>query len=176
VIFGKTVTTEFAWREPGPTVNPWNRLHTPGGSSSGSAAAVAAGIVPLHTLIAAGAATPAAEYEAAVALQARLRRESKPLLARCDALVTLSAPGEAPARLSDTGDGIFCAPWSLTGSPVVTVPSGRTANGLPLAFQVVGEFGADLRTLQIAAWVESQLEAQWPALCVSAGYPEAASA
>ena len=46
-IFGKTVSTEFAWRHPGPTVNPWNTRHTPGGSSSGSAAAVAAGIVPL---------------------------------------------------------------------------------------------------------------------------------
>jgi Asp-tRNA(Asn)/Glu-tRNA(Gln) amidotransferase A subunit family amidase len=46
-IFGKTVSTEFAWRQPGPTVNPWNIGHTPGGSSSGSAAAVAAGIVPL---------------------------------------------------------------------------------------------------------------------------------
>jgi len=46
-IFGKTVSTEFAWRHPGPTVNPWNFDHTPGGSSSGSAAAVAAGIVPL---------------------------------------------------------------------------------------------------------------------------------
>jgi Asp-tRNA(Asn)/Glu-tRNA(Gln) amidotransferase A subunit family amidase len=46
-IFGKTVSTEFAWRQPGPTVNPWNRQHTPGGSSSGSAAAVAAGLVPL---------------------------------------------------------------------------------------------------------------------------------
>jgi Asp-tRNA(Asn)/Glu-tRNA(Gln) amidotransferase A subunit family amidase len=46
-IFGKTVSTEFAWRHPGPTVNPWNPDHTPGGSSSGSAAAVAAGIVPL---------------------------------------------------------------------------------------------------------------------------------
>jgi Asp-tRNA(Asn)/Glu-tRNA(Gln) amidotransferase A subunit family amidase len=46
-IFGKTVSTEFAWRHPGPTVNPWNSNHTPGGSSSGSAASVAAGIVPL---------------------------------------------------------------------------------------------------------------------------------
>lgn len=46
-IFGKTVSTEFAWRHPGPTVNPWNTGHTPGGSSSGSAAAVAAGLVPL---------------------------------------------------------------------------------------------------------------------------------
>jgi Asp-tRNA(Asn)/Glu-tRNA(Gln) amidotransferase A subunit family amidase len=46
-IFGKTVSTEFAWRHPGPTTNPWNSKHTPGGSSSGSAAVVAAGIVPL---------------------------------------------------------------------------------------------------------------------------------
>ncbi len=48
-IIGKTVTTEFAWRQPGPTVNPWNEKHTPGGSSSGSAAAVSAGIVRLHS-------------------------------------------------------------------------------------------------------------------------------
>jgi Asp-tRNA(Asn)/Glu-tRNA(Gln) amidotransferase A subunit family amidase len=46
VIFGKTVTTEFATLHPGPTRNPHNLAHTPGGSSSGSAAAVAAGVVP----------------------------------------------------------------------------------------------------------------------------------
>ncbi|MFG1423266.1 amidase [Roseixanthobacter liquoris] len=44
-ILGKTITTEFAWREPGPTRNPWNLGHTPGGSSSGSAASVASGSV-----------------------------------------------------------------------------------------------------------------------------------
>jgi len=47
VIMGKTVTTEFATRAPGKTRNPHNPAHTPGGSSSGSAAAVAAGMVPL---------------------------------------------------------------------------------------------------------------------------------
>ena len=45
-VMGKTVTTEFAWSCPGKTRNPHNKNHTPGGSSSGSAAAVAAGFVP----------------------------------------------------------------------------------------------------------------------------------
>ena len=44
-VFGKTVSTELAFMQPGPTRNPWNPAHTPGGSSSGSAAAVAAGQV-----------------------------------------------------------------------------------------------------------------------------------
>ena len=47
LILGKTVTAEFAYLEPGPTRNPHNPAHTPGGSSSGSAAAVAAGFCPL---------------------------------------------------------------------------------------------------------------------------------
>jgi len=42
IMLGKTVTTEFACMDPSPTVNPWNPAHTPGGSSSGSAVAVAA--------------------------------------------------------------------------------------------------------------------------------------
>lgn len=47
LVLGKTVTTEFAYFEPGPTRNPHNPEHTPGGSSSGSAAAVAAGYCQL---------------------------------------------------------------------------------------------------------------------------------
>lgn len=47
LILGKTVTTEFAYFEPGPARNPHNPAYSPGGSSSGSAAAVAAGYCPL---------------------------------------------------------------------------------------------------------------------------------
>ena len=47
IVVGKTVTTEFASRVPGPTRNPHNPDHTPGGSSSGSAAAVADFMVPI---------------------------------------------------------------------------------------------------------------------------------
>ena len=52
-VFGKTVTTPFAFMDPGKTRNPWNAAHSPGGSSSGSAAAVAAG----HVLAAIGTQT-----------------------------------------------------------------------------------------------------------------------
>lgn len=45
IVLGKTVTTEFATADPSPTRNPWNTAHTPGGSSSGSAASVAARMV-----------------------------------------------------------------------------------------------------------------------------------
>ena len=54
VVIGKTTTTEFGWKSPGDcplhgiTRNPWNRLHTPGGSSSGAGAAAAASFAPLH--------------------------------------------------------------------------------------------------------------------------------
>ena len=47
LMFGKTVTAELAYFAPGPTTNPWNPQRTPGGSSMGSAAAVAAGVVPM---------------------------------------------------------------------------------------------------------------------------------
>jgi len=47
IILGKTHTTEFAYRDPAPTRNPWNLEHTPGGSSAGSGAAVAARMVPV---------------------------------------------------------------------------------------------------------------------------------
>jgi Asp-tRNA(Asn)/Glu-tRNA(Gln) amidotransferase A subunit family amidase len=46
IVFAKTVTTPLSFLAPGPTTNPWNVGHTPGGSSMGSAAAVAARIIP----------------------------------------------------------------------------------------------------------------------------------
>ncbi|MCK1562415.1 amidase [Bradyrhizobium sp. 173] len=46
IVLGKTVTTELGMSHPGPTTNPFNPLHTPGGSSSGSAAAVGARMAP----------------------------------------------------------------------------------------------------------------------------------
>lgn len=78
IILGKTVTTEFACSDPSPTINPWNAAHTPGGSSSGSAVAVAA----RHCAVAFGSQTrgsvlrPAA-YNGIVGLKPTFGRVSR---------------------------------------------------------------------------------------------------
>jgi Asp-tRNA(Asn)/Glu-tRNA(Gln) amidotransferase A subunit family amidase len=325
-IFGKTVSTEFAWRHPGPTVNPWNPKHTPGGSSSGSAASVAAGIVPLalgtqtlgsvvrpaafngvvgfkpsfgatprtgvhalspsldhvgffarkvddvalalsliggssesdrhgrpvpafqvaidagvspltaprlavvrftkwtraepeqqklfetavaklrnagavleelelaeldeanwdaintilasegahifsdlvarypdrtsdhlKSLVKTGTAVSATEYLAAKALQEKLKSAFAAQLSGFDAVLTLPAFGEAPEGLGYTGDAEYCAPWTLLGTPALSLPAGFGKNGLPLGLQLVGGYREDYRLLRVAKWVEGAL-------------------
>src|SRR6266850_4817516 len=75
VIVGKTVTTEFAASEPRGTRNPWNLDHTPGGSSSGSAAAVACGMISagLGTQVIGSTIRPARSEERRVGKECRSR-------------------------------------------------------------------------------------------------------
>jgi Asp-tRNA(Asn)/Glu-tRNA(Gln) amidotransferase A subunit family amidase len=308
VIVGKTATTEFAYRDPAPTRNPWNLGHTPGGSSAGSGAAVAArmipfasgsqtvgsvlrpaayngvvGLKPTHGLIPVDGVIPLAwsldhvgvrarsvddvalalgaltggEYDAAagrppriavapeliaraepemvghlravadafraagatlmdVALppsfgglhaagltvleaeaatyheqdfrkhgaefgkeiragveaglattavgyinanraRLRFRADVAPILAAHDALLSPAVPTPAPAGLGSTGDGSLCAPWSYTGMPSVSLPSGLAASGLPLAIQLTAGAGHEQSLLRVAAWCEGVL-------------------
>ena len=78
IILGKAVTTEFASSDPSPTRNPWNLEHTPGGSSSGSSAAVAARMVPAALGSQTGGSTcrPAA-YNGIVGMKATYGRISR---------------------------------------------------------------------------------------------------
>jgi Asp-tRNA(Asn)/Glu-tRNA(Gln) amidotransferase A subunit family amidase len=325
VIMGKTVTTEFATRAPGKTRNPHNPAHTPGGSSSGSAAAVAAGMVPLalgsqttgstirpaafcgvfglkptHGLIprhgifqlsrtldhvglfartvddlalllehltgyderdpdtrprprvpygrlateepplppmfafaktsrwsAADEQTRAAfaelvehlgdrveevellpsaaeawQWHETIAgaemaanlqhewekgrdrlselLRSRLergrqvravdyltaRRHIDPMIEslrelfeqRYDAVLTPAAPGAAPKGLESTGDPVFCAPWTLTGMPAISLPLMQATNGLPLGVQLVGPRDGDARLLRTARWLVARVQ------------------
>lgn len=77
ILLGKTVTTQFAWLQPPVTRNPWALDHTPGGSSSGSAAAVAARHVPfaLGTQTAGSTLRPAA-YNGVVGFKPSMGRMS----------------------------------------------------------------------------------------------------
>jgi amidase len=310
LVLGKTVTTEFAWFYPGKTANPHNALHTPGGSSSGSAAAVADCMVPLaygtqtagsvirpasycgivgykpthgtlpragikaladsldtlgtltrtvadaallvsavsgrdllpkpmaqspriglcrthewnaarpETVAAldnAGAAlaragaklteitlpqifakvTPAQidimnyeiyaalacerlqhyaglsdklkqlldsarqsdalRYDAAQALVATCRRQLEDVFADADVLLAPSAPGEAPAGLTATGDPIFCRMWTVLHVPAITLPCSLGPQGLPVGVQIIGRSGDDARALAVAAWMHQRL-------------------
>lgn len=312
VVMGKTVTTEFATRKPGPTRNPRNPAHTPGGSSSGSAAGVAAGFFPLafgtqtagsvirpaafcgvvgykpsyaminrfgmklmsesldtvgvmartvadcalfagavagrdlgnpdvrpdrpprigicrspawdgaaeetQTLLSqvaaalerAGASVverelspevaaiaeahpvvsnnqsaralgwelanareqiseglrerldfgltrAEAEVTAALATFDRAQRAFPACMEGLDALVTPSAPGQAPAGLEWTGDPAFNLIWTSLHVPCVTVPAGNGPDGLPLGIQIVTRIGEDRQALAWAQWVAAAI-------------------
>lgn len=95
VVLGKTVTTEFATFQPNQTRNPHNTTHTPGGSSSGSAAAVADGMVPLALgTQTAGSLTRPAAYCGIVAFKPSFgginRAGAKPLSDTLDTVGTLA--------------------------------------------------------------------------------------
>ena len=78
VVLGKTALSVFAAMDPGPTRNPWNPAHTPGGSSSGSAAAVAALMCPaaLGTQTAGSIVRPAITRMPVTVLAAKPRRRA----------------------------------------------------------------------------------------------------
>ncbi len=103
-----------------------------------------------------GAAMPLHDYEEALGVVRACHAELPVALDGLDALVTPSAPGEAPP-LATTGNPVFNRGWSALGTPVVNVPAGPGPTGLPLGIQVVGLRGDDARTLAAAAWVERTL-------------------
>jgi Asp-tRNA(Asn)/Glu-tRNA(Gln) amidotransferase A subunit family amidase len=70
------------------------------------------------------------------------------------AIITPPAVGEAPATLDNTGDPRFCTIWTLTGSPAITIPTGKGPNGLPLGLQLVGAAEEESYLLATAAWCE----------------------
>jgi Asp-tRNA(Asn)/Glu-tRNA(Gln) amidotransferase A subunit family amidase len=128
LILGKTVTTEFAYFEPGPTHNPHNLAHTPGGSSSGSVAAVAAGYCPLAlgTQVIGSTIRPAA-YCGIVGFKPSYGRISTEGLIKCAASVehvgyfAQDVPGIAFAA------PLLCSEWhevKVETLPILGVPEG----------------------------------------------------
>ena len=127
VLIGKTVTTEFATFQPNQTRNPHNPAHTPGGSSSGSAAAVADGMVPLALgTQTAGSLTRPAAYCGVVAFKPSFgginRAGVKPLSDTLDTVGTLarSVPDAAlfAAALSGRTDWLVRPLAQVLGRPL----------------------------------------------------------
>jgi Asp-tRNA(Asn)/Glu-tRNA(Gln) amidotransferase A subunit family amidase len=98
-----------------------------------------------------------AAYDAMRGSAERLRRALAQDMREFDFLLTPSAPSEAPASLSSTGDPVFNRAWTLLGVPCVTLPYGRGPKGLPLGVQLVGAFDADAALLGWARWAQRAL-------------------
>jgi aspartyl-tRNA(Asn)/glutamyl-tRNA(Gln) amidotransferase subunit A len=115
-----------------------------------------------------GVRTSAVDYAAALRHQVAFRCQMARAFAGFDALLTPATTSPAPGR-ETTGDPRFNAPWSYCGLPTVSIPCGLSADGLPLAVQLIGRPLDDLRLLAIAARCEQAFEFEGvPPLLLSA--------
>ncbi len=161
LITGKTVTTEFAFFEPGPTANPHSLAHTPGGSSSGSAAAVAAGLctLALGTQTIGSVIRPAA-FCGIVGFKPsynRIATQGIVYFSRTVDHVGLFTQDVAGMRAAAA---VLCAKWRRVGTPsrlpILGVPDG------PYLAQTEGEalavFEEELLMLQVAGCTVRRVE------------------
>lgn len=108
----------------------------------------------IEALLEEGGALAAVDYVEARDYQTKVRSSGGLPLASNDAWMTPAAPGPAP-DLSTTGDPIFNSPWSFLGAPTVSIPIGLSADGLPLAVQLIGKPGCEHHLLRTAQWCET---------------------
>ena len=101
--------------------------------------------------------TPPAAYDAAIETAKRARQALESVFDEADVLLTLSAPGAAPAGLASTGDARYNRLWTLMGVPCVNFPAFVAEGNLPVGVQVIARYGADAKALAAARFVEQAL-------------------
>jgi aspartyl-tRNA(Asn)/glutamyl-tRNA(Gln) amidotransferase subunit A len=103
------------------------------------------------------------DYLQAQRLRRQLRLDMVNMLAGLDAVLMPTTPSPAPEDLSTTGEAVFQAPWTSSGLPTITIPSGLASNGLPLGVQFAGLPFAEGSLLGVAQWCEKVLDLDmWP--------------
>ena len=93
-------------------------------------------------------------YENALLTGRRCAAQIESLFGNADVIIAPSAPGEAPVTLASTGDPLFNRPWQLLGCPVIGLPCGRGAQGLPIGVSVIARPGKDALLIAASAWLE----------------------
>lgn len=111
----------------------------------------------IQALIEAGRLVPADTYLHALRLRKRIRASVLSRLEGVDAFLLPTAVDVAPGP-ETTGDPSLQIPFSLTGFPAISLPSGRDADGMPHAIQLAAAAGRDEDLLAVARWCEAHLE------------------
>jgi len=111
----------------------------------------------MRGFIASGLMVPATAYLRAQRLRGQIIHDMRALIGRFDCVICPSTTDSAPEGLEWTGSPAFNSPWSLTGFPSITVPSGLTEDGLPLGLQIIGTPYTEWELLRTAAWCETEL-------------------
>jgi Asp-tRNA(Asn)/Glu-tRNA(Gln) amidotransferase A subunit family amidase len=109
-----------------------------------------------------GNASTLADFRGALRLATRARIWMDQAMAeqKIDAILTASAPGEAPKGIALTGPAIMNFLWTLLHAPAVTLPHFTSAGGLPVGVQLIGRRYEDDRHLAVAAWADEVLVAR----------------
>ena len=111
----------------------------------------------LRSRIEAGLLIPGVRYMQAQRMRRHFRDEMTAMASRMDALLTPTTTTPAPKDLTTTGDPVFQSPWTSSGLPTVTIPSGLSQSGLPLGVQLEGTPFGEARLLAVAHWCEAVL-------------------
>ena len=104
-----------------------------------------------------GIATPALTYLQAKNFQRQFTHDARKAMSGFDALLTPATYSQAPASRETTGNPTFQTPWTFGGFPAISLPSGVSAQGLPLGIQLIADHFAEPRLLATAAWCEQAL-------------------
>ena len=111
----------------------------------------------LRSTIETGLLLPGVRYLQAQRMRTAFARDMRELVADGAILVTPTTPAAAPRDLNTTGDPIFQSPWTSCGLPTITLPSGLSAEGLPLGVQLIGAPFREDELLCAARWCEATL-------------------
>ena len=85
-----------------------------------------------------GMLVPATKYLQAQRLRRQFRKDMVQMVQQVDVVITPTTPAPAPRDRNTTGDAAFQVPWTTSGLPTVTLPSGLSEDGMPLAVQLGG--------------------------------------
>jgi len=111
----------------------------------------------IRELVEIGLLIPGVDYLRAQKIKRLFRREMDKVMEQYDCLLTPATSSAPPKGLSSTGDPWFQVPWSLSGLPSISIPTGLNGEGLPLGIQLVGEAYAEGKLFAAARWCEKAL-------------------